>query len=306
MPYAEDVKPLLVCGNANVETVFRLPDGEWPLTGGYVPGALSLNVSGVGANQVRALHALGSPVRCLTLAASDAAGQVIRATLEPLSERLVVAPTPATPQSLALIGPGGQHIFYRDLKTTFDAPAPFAEFGALAQGCAAVLMGNAAWTRDLLPLARERGLKLVCDVHDIAGLDNPYDQPYFGAADVLLLSAERLDDPGALMHALLERFPAELVVAGWGARGALLLERGQALIHQPAFPARVGFAGGAGDTLAAAFAHFYLSRHLTAPEAVRLACAAAALKLGGALELGAVGSGEGHPDEASVYRLAAP
>ena len=83
-----------------------------------------------------------------------------------------------------------------------------------------------------------------------------------------------------------------------GPRGALLLERGQAVLHQPDFPVPAASGGGAGDTLAAAFAHFYLSRHRAAPGSLRLACAAAALTLG------SLGGGEGHPDEVAAHQLA--
>ena len=288
--------PLLVCGNANLETVLKLEGDTLPLQGGFFPHALTVNVSGVGANLALTLDALGTPVRLLSLGADDVTGRVVRSALGGVQVRF--AASSATPQSLALVRADGSRTFYRDPKDTLDAPSPSTDFVEQSAGCAAVLMSNVAWTRALLPLALEASLPILTDVHDIRDLDNPYDQDYFRAAEVLFLSAEQLEDPEATLHTLLERFSMRLIVAGWGARGALLLERGSALLHQSAFERPVLSTGGAGDALFASFAHFHYSRGHGASTAVRLACAAAALKLG------AVGSGEGHPDEATVLLLA--
>ena len=287
--------PLLVCGNVNLESVFCLEGELLPPQGGFFPHSMTLNVSGVGANLALALKNLGSPVRLLTFGADDLCGKVVRAALEGIE--VCFSPSSATPQSLALVRPDGSRTFYRDLKDTMGTAAPTTDFLNLITGCAAVLMTNINWTRPLLPLALEVGLPILTDVQDLRDLHNPYDQDYFRAADLLFLSAEHLEDPATVMESVLERFPARLVVAGWGQRGALLLERGGELYHQPAFPVGVLSTGGAGDTLAASFAHFYFSRGKSAPQSLRLACAAAALKVR------AIGSGQGHPDEEAVLRF---
>ncbi len=129
-------------------------------------------------------------------------------------------------------------------------------------------------------------------------MNTPYDQPYLDAADVLLLSAARLSDPAAFLLALRQRCRTEVIVAGLGEDGALLLERGSPGVHhQPAFPVQTTHRGGAGDALAAAFAHFLFTREREPRDALWLACAAAALKLRG------TGSGEGHATETEVLAL---
>ncbi len=291
------MRPLLVCGTANVETVFRLGGKELPTAGGVFPDALSLNVSGVGMNLARGLSRLGSPTRLLTLAADDPAGELVRARLGGVETRFV--PTRSTPQTLALVRPDRMHTFYRDPGDTPEAPAPAAEFLEMLPGCAAALLTNVGWTCELLPVAQRAGAAILTDLQDIDGLDNPYDVPYFAAADVLLLSAERLAAPAELLYELMNRSRAALLVAGLGQEGALLLERGvDGVQHQPAFPVQAVHQGGAGDALAAAFAHFSFTRRRSAREALRLACAAAALKLRG------WGSGTGHASEEEVMELA--
>ena len=291
------MRPLLVCGTSNVETVLHLGGETLPPVGGVFPDSLGLNVSGVGANLAFGLNRLGSPVRLLTLAADDPAGKFVRLGFDGIDA--CFAPTRVTPHTLALVRPDGTHTFYRDPGDTPDDPAPVTEFSNLLPGCVAALMTNVGWTRGLLPLARRAGLPILTDVQNIAALDNPYDAPYFAAADVLMLSAERLTDRAAFLRELLNRSQARLIVAGLGHEGALLLERGMdSLHHQPAFPVQTAHQGGAGDALAAAFAHFLFTRTLEPREALRLACAAAALKLRTS------GSGSGHATEVEVLEYA--
>ena len=288
---------LIVSGNANVETVMRLDGPTLPSAGGLVPYAMNLNVSGVGVNLARGLARLGNPVRLLTALGDDPAGRLVRAELADTA--LTVFSAASTAQTLALVRPGGEHTFYRDGKGNHDLLAPQAAFQALLPGSAAALLTNIGWTRGLLPIARAAGIPIVTDVHNLAGLDHPYDQPYFEAADVLLLSAARLADPAAFVQALAGRTGANVIVAGLGEAGALRYERVVAgVYHQPAFAAEPVHLGGAGDALAAAVTHFMFNRGALPREALRLACAAAALKLRGA------GSGEGHATEAEVRALA--
>lgn len=231
-------------------------------------------------------------MKLLTLAADDPAGKLVRLSFGGIDATF--APTRVTPQTLALVRPGGTHTFYRDPGDTPDDVAPVAEFSNLLPGCVAAVMTNVGWTRGLLPVARQAGLPILTDVQDIAALDNPYDAPYFAAADVLMLSAERLKDRTAFLQELLNRSQARLIVAGLGREGALLLERGTgSLHHQPAFPVQTVHQGGAGDALAAAFAHFLFTRAAEPRECLRLACAAA-------FKLRTSGSGSGHATEAEV------
>ncbi|THF88896.1 carbohydrate kinase family protein [Deinococcus sp. KSM4-11] len=290
-------RPLLVCGNANLETVLGLEGEFLPVQGDAVTDRLSVNVSGVGVNLVRGLSRLGSPVRFVTLLGNDVAGRTVRQELDGIEWHAM--PVRATAQTLALVRPDGRHTFYRDIKGNEQADTPVAAFRAALPGCGAALLTNIGWTRDLLPVARAAGVPIQTDVHEISSVDAPYDQPYLDAADVLLFSAARLTDPAGFLLALRECCRAHVIIAGLGEGGALLLERGADRVHhQPAFRVVATHRGGAGDALAAAFAHFLFTRGHDPREALRLACAAAALKLRGK------GSGEGHATEAEVRALA--
>ncbi|NUM47409.1 MAG: carbohydrate kinase family protein, partial [Anaerolineales bacterium] len=78
------------------------------------------------------------------------------------------------------------------------------------------------WARELLPLARELGLTISCDIQDVVSPDDPYRQDFIREADILFFSAANFADPTPLIHRFLAEGPARVVVAGMGARGCLL------------------------------------------------------------------------------------
>jgi ribokinase len=83
-------------------------------------------------------------------------------------------------------------------------------------------------------------------------------------------------DADADVRALMQRADLPLVLTR-GREGAWFCERGDAVQHQPAFAVPVVDSTGAGDTFNAALAVFL---HEGLPQAVRKACAAAALAVG--------------------------
>jgi hypothetical protein len=89
------------------------------------------------------------------------------------------------------------------------------------------VLGNLDLSRPLLAAARRLGIRVVVDLQDVQGWDNPYDQDFLAGADVLLMSHERLAvPPEDFLAGLLARTRAELIVLGMGAEGSLAWQRG--------------------------------------------------------------------------------
>jgi sugar/nucleoside kinase (ribokinase family) len=115
------------------------------------------------------------------------------------------------------------------------------------------------WSRHLLPLAREMGLTIACDIQDVIQADDPYRQDFIAFADIVFFSAANQEDPASLMMAFLEMNPDQIVVAGNGARGCALgtsdgIEHYAALdIGSPVIDTN-----GAGDALAVGFLTSYV------------------------------------------------
>jgi len=115
------------------------------------------------------------------------------------------------------------------------------------------------WARHLLPLAREAGVVVACDLQDIVRADDPYRQDFIAAADFLFFSAANYPDPTPLFREFWQRNPGCVMVSGMGARGCALGVAGRVEFFDPvSLPEPVIDTNGAGDGLAVGF----LSSHV--------------------------------------------
>lgn len=125
------------------------------------------------------------------------------------------------------------------------------------------------WARHLLPVARELGLTIACDIQDVVSLDDPYRQDFIRYADILFLSAANHADPTPLINALLSRKPEQVVVVGMGAKGCAVGADGDIRIFPPVemeWP--VVDTNGAGDGLAVGFLSGYVLEDMAIADAV--------------------------------------
>jgi sugar/nucleoside kinase (ribokinase family) len=149
---------------------------------------------------------------------------------------------------------GGRLSIYLDLATRAN---PLSSEARATLGAADVAVVDLAQhSRDVLAAARAAGRPVWCDIHDYDG-QAEYHKVFIDAADVLLLSAERLGDPTAFMAARLSA-GTTWVVATRGRDGALALSAdGWWEVRTIPVPAVVD-TNGAGD----AFAAGMLAAHL--------------------------------------------
>jgi sugar/nucleoside kinase (ribokinase family) len=119
------------------------------------------------------------------------------------------------------------------------------------------------WARYLLPVAREEGLTIACDIQDVLSADDPYRQAFIDAADILFFSEANVADLAALIEHYLDTNPRQIVVVGRGAKGCALANLDNGQIHIREFPAVAMEApvidtNGAGDGLAVGFLTSYV------------------------------------------------
>jgi sugar/nucleoside kinase (ribokinase family) len=110
------------------------------------------------------------------------------------------------------------------------------------------------WARYLLPLARELGLTIACDIQDVVSVHDPYRQDYIAYADILFFSTANYADPTPLIETFLAGNPERVVVVGMGAKGCALGTR-QGVRFFPAVDMEMPVidTNGAGDALAVGF-----------------------------------------------------
>jgi sugar/nucleoside kinase (ribokinase family) len=125
------------------------------------------------------------------------------------------------------------------------------------------------WVRHLLPLARELGVTVSCDLQDVVRLDDPYRREFIEYADLLFFSTVNFPEPEGVVRQFLAGRPGRIVVGGMGKEGAIL-GHGSTIRRIPAVEsaAPVVDTNGAGDALATGFLTSLLFDGCTPEEAV--------------------------------------
>ncbi len=110
------------------------------------------------------------------------------------------------------------------------------------------------WCRELLPLAREHGVLVSCDLQDVTALDDPYRRDFIEHADILFFSTVNFPDPREAIARLRQGHPERLVIGGMGARGCVLGSKEGVRFFPPVeLKVPVVDTNGAGDSLAVGF-----------------------------------------------------
>jgi ribokinase len=293
------VNKILVSGLINIETTLRVdafPIGYSPVR--YPFFGVNTTVSGVGFNIAKALTVLGDQVQFVSMVGEDYAGKLALAELNraniPVS--YILLRMRHTAQSVILFDGAGRRQINVDLKDIQDTMYPPDLFGQALVGCDLAVLCNINFSRPYLQVARQAGIRVATDVHNIADLDDPYNRDFMQAADILFMSDESLPvSPERWADRLLNHTQAEVIVIGLGGQGALLAVRREGILKRlPAVATRpVVNSIGAGDALFSSFLHTYL-RTGNAEAALRKAMVFASYKIGEA------GAADGFLDETGL------
>ena len=125
------------------------------------------------------------------------------------------------------------------------------------------------WARQLLPIARELGLTIACDIQDVVSPDDEYRLDFVNYADILFFSAVNQADPTGFIEVFLARKPDLIVVVGMGAQGAALGTKVGVEFFPPVeMEAPVIDTNGAGDGLAVGFLASYALEGYSLQEAL--------------------------------------
>jgi sugar/nucleoside kinase (ribokinase family) len=115
------------------------------------------------------------------------------------------------------------------------------------------------WARNLLPIAKESGVTIACDLQDVISVDDPYRQDFIQFADIIFFSSANHGHPAQLIDSFLEQKPDLTVVSGMGAEGcALGTSKGIQYFPVVEMDKPVIDTNGAGDGLAVGFLSSYV------------------------------------------------
>lgn len=125
------------------------------------------------------------------------------------------------------------------------------------------------WARQLLPIAKELGITISCDLQDITDIHDPYRQDFIKYADILFFSAVNFDLPEHIFSEIINKYPNKILIAGMGKTGcALATNKGIQYFEAIELPEKVIDTNGAGDGLAVGFLTAYLLEKRTFEESI--------------------------------------
>ena len=126
------------------------------------------------------------------------------------------------------------------------------------------------WARYLLPVAKDLGVTISCDLQDVVSVDDGYRQDFIEHADILFFSATNYADPTPLISGFLEARPNQIVIVGMGERGCGLgTQDGIQFLEAVAMETPVIDTNGAGDGLAVGFLSSYVLGGYSLRDSVR-------------------------------------
>jgi sugar/nucleoside kinase (ribokinase family) len=126
------------------------------------------------------------------------------------------------------------------------------------------------WARQLLPIARELGVTIACDLQDVVQAGDGYRRDFVEYADILFFSSVNYADPSPLIGEFLGACPQRVVICGLGARGcAAGSQAGIQFFGPVSLEAPVIDTNGAGDALAVGFLSSYVLEGRSLEDSIR-------------------------------------
>lgn len=269
------MREVVVAGNVGIDTNVYLPQGFDPADLEVHEATFTTNVDGVGqaGGYASIAHArLGRATAFIGYVGDDPLGRWIESTLWEVGVDAHLFIDPAgTSRSINLMKADGTRNNFYDGKSHLSlSPEPARVRGVLS-GARLLHLHIPHWGRQLIPVARELGVVVACDLQDVRDVDDPYRQDFIEGSDILFCSTVDAAAPDELAEALGERNPRATIVLGHGARGAGLWTAGDGYRAFPPveMPEPVIDTNGAGDSLAAGFLLGHVLEGRPLDEAIR-------------------------------------
>ena len=250
-----------VIGNIGIDTNVYLsgPDIDWTVESNFTENLDCVGQAGGYAS--RGYARLGHPATFIGCVGDDFGGRQIREELARDgvgTTALFLDPT-GTSRSVNLMYPDGRRKNFYDGKAHMALRPDTELCRAAMAGCRLAHFNIPDWARRLLPLAKELGLRVACDLQDVADPGDAYRRDFIRQADILFFSAVNHGDPSPLIRSFLRGHPDRIVVSGMGARGcALGTRKGIRFFPPPPMDLPIIDTNGAGDGLAVGFLTGYV------------------------------------------------
>jgi sugar/nucleoside kinase (ribokinase family) len=252
---------VFVIGNVGMDTNVYLHAQEidWTVEGNFTQNVDYIGHSGGFSS--RGFARLGVGTGFIGPVGDDFIGQHILATFagDGIDTRGVWLDPAGSDRTASIIFPDGRRKGFYSGRGHLAQRPDLDACRALMAGATLAHFSIPDWARHLLPVARQAGLVISCDIQDVVDPWDPYRRDFIEQADILFFSATNHPDPAPLIQGYLDGYPERIVIAGLGARGVALGSAAGIRFFPPvALDRPVMDTTGAGDSLAVGF----LTSHL--------------------------------------------
>jgi len=182
------------------------------------------NVGQSGGYSTRGFAQLGLNTAFIWSVGSNFTGQQILKVLEADSINLdeVFNDPAGTCRSVNIMFPDGRRVSFYDGKSSPDQKPDLKLCKSILTRSNLAHISIPNWARYLLPISKEIGLTISCDLQDITDIDDPYRQDFIHSADILFFSTVNQGSPAPLIEKILQEYPEKIIVSGMGSRGCTL------------------------------------------------------------------------------------
>ncbi len=263
---------VVVVGNVGIDTNVYLPGADIDFS---VESNFTENLDCVGqagGYAARGFAQLGKKTAFIGYAGDDHNGRFVRSKLagDGIDISALFTDPSGTGRSVNFMYRDGRRKNFYDGKGHMGLQPPLDRCRTILARSRLAHFSIPNWARHLLPVARELGLTVACDIQDVIAADDPYRRDFVDQADILFFSDANQVDPAALARVYLEHNPAQIIVVGLGERGCLLVTAVEVRHFEPVTMATsIVDTNGAGDSLAVGFLTSYILDGFSLDDSVR-------------------------------------
>ena len=182
----------------------------------------------------------------------------------------VLIDSTGTSHSINFMYPDGRRKNFYDGKNHMFLQPDLQKCNSVLQQSKLVHFNIPNWARYLLPIAKELGMTISCDIQDIINPDDEYRKDFIQHSDVIFFSNVNFPDPKIIMEAILAEYPDKILVSGMGARGCALGTTAGIQYFDPIhLDEKIVDTNGAGDGLAIGFLSGYFLEKMNLADSIK-------------------------------------
>ncbi len=247
---------VVVVGNVGIDTNVFFQSGEidFSVEANFTENIDVLGQAGGYASRGYARR--GASTAFIGCVGADFSGDYIKKvfTLEGINTDGFFIDPQGTSRSINFMYRSGKRKNFYDGKSHMKLSPPVDVAAKIFAGARLAHFNIPNWARNLLPVARQAGVTIACDIQDVVEFEDPYRTDFVKMADILFFSAANHPDPAPLMHYYLQKNPSLVIISGMGERGCALGTGNRVQYFPPVnIDLPVVDTNGAGDALAVGF-----------------------------------------------------